>query len=201
MTSEHDAAYERTLTSNLSRVIDFLKYGEAKNAALLTFASAWLGGSGSAIIGADPSRSSRMTVAMLCIAAVTFFLGAGCAIAALLPFTKVQDVIAHPRRTIRHLLLASPPPARLNPLFFGHIREFSDTALRGELSRRYRPVGRRLMTADYEADLCSQTLINSHIALRKFRLFNGGVICVLVGLVFVVLALAASAIRVFIEAP
>src|SRR6185503_1041630 len=33
--------YERILSASLARAIDFIKFAEAKNAALLTFASAW----------------------------------------------------------------------------------------------------------------------------------------------------------------
>ena len=35
-------AYEKILTANLQRTIDFLKFAEAKNAALLALASAWV---------------------------------------------------------------------------------------------------------------------------------------------------------------
>jgi hypothetical protein len=35
-------AFEKILASDLQRAIDFLKYADAKNGALLTFASAWL---------------------------------------------------------------------------------------------------------------------------------------------------------------
>jgi len=35
-------AIEPVMLANLARAIDFVKFGEAKNAALLTFASAWI---------------------------------------------------------------------------------------------------------------------------------------------------------------
>ena len=35
-------ALEKILSSSLSRVIDFLKFAETKNTAMLTFASAWM---------------------------------------------------------------------------------------------------------------------------------------------------------------
>jgi hypothetical protein len=41
-TKEQREALEKTLTGTLSRTVDFLKFAETKNAALLTFASAWL---------------------------------------------------------------------------------------------------------------------------------------------------------------
>ena len=41
-TTEQRETLEGALSSTLSRTIDFLKFAETKNAALLTFASAWL---------------------------------------------------------------------------------------------------------------------------------------------------------------
>lgn len=39
--NDQQEAYEKHLTATLARVIDFVKFAEAKNAALLTFSSAW----------------------------------------------------------------------------------------------------------------------------------------------------------------
>lgn len=39
--NDQQEAFEKILTSNLMRAIDFVKFAEAKNAALLTFNSAW----------------------------------------------------------------------------------------------------------------------------------------------------------------
>jgi hypothetical protein len=40
--SGQEESYEKILAADLQRVIDFLKFAEAKNGALLTFASAWI---------------------------------------------------------------------------------------------------------------------------------------------------------------
>jgi hypothetical protein len=40
--NDQEEAFERLLTTSLARVIDFVKFAEAKNAALLTFNSAWI---------------------------------------------------------------------------------------------------------------------------------------------------------------
>src|SRR4051812_42332530 len=39
---ERREAFAQVLSASLARVIDFLKFAETKNAALLTFASAWM---------------------------------------------------------------------------------------------------------------------------------------------------------------
>jgi hypothetical protein len=42
MASDPQDAYVQMLTANLQRVLDFLKFAEAKNAALLALVSAWI---------------------------------------------------------------------------------------------------------------------------------------------------------------
>jgi hypothetical protein len=42
MTANSSDAYVQILTANLQRVLDFLRFAEAKNAALLALASAWI---------------------------------------------------------------------------------------------------------------------------------------------------------------
>src|SRR5262245_57066815 len=40
--NEQQEAFEKLLGSNLARVFDLVRFAETKNAALLTFASAWI---------------------------------------------------------------------------------------------------------------------------------------------------------------
>ena len=40
--NDQQEAFEKLLSSVLGRVVDFLRFAEAKNAALLTFSSAWI---------------------------------------------------------------------------------------------------------------------------------------------------------------
>ncbi|WP_439360539.1 hypothetical protein [Bradyrhizobium sp. DASA03007] len=42
MKDDQEDAFEKTLSTQLNRNIDFLKFAETKNAALLTFSSAWI---------------------------------------------------------------------------------------------------------------------------------------------------------------
>jgi hypothetical protein len=41
-TNDQQEAFEKLLGSNLARVFDLVRFAETKNAALLTFASAWI---------------------------------------------------------------------------------------------------------------------------------------------------------------
>ncbi|MCP1835749.1 hypothetical protein ACVMIH_007645 [Bradyrhizobium sp. USDA 4503] len=42
MKDNQEKAFEKTLSTQLVRTIDFVKFAEIKNAALLTFSSAWI---------------------------------------------------------------------------------------------------------------------------------------------------------------
>lgn len=42
MRDDQEEAFEKILSSQLTRTIDFVKFAETKNAALLTFSSAWI---------------------------------------------------------------------------------------------------------------------------------------------------------------
>ncbi len=57
---DQNSAYERVLIGNLNRVIDWVKYGDAKNAALLAFASVWLAGVGGIILNAEEKRTAPL---------------------------------------------------------------------------------------------------------------------------------------------
>lgn len=52
--NDQEEQFEKIMTANLARIVDFLKFAETKNAALLTFCSAWI----LAILGALASQKS-----------------------------------------------------------------------------------------------------------------------------------------------
>ena len=193
MASDQEAAYERVLTANLSRVVDWVKYGDAKNAALLAFTSAWLAGIGNLLLTAAEKHTPSVIAFLLFVSEVLFLIGALCAIAALLPATDSLTVLSLPRRSFRALLAAQPQ--KLNLLFFGDIRRLEPHAFKVGLSQRYYPKGARVVTEAYIGDLCSQTVVNARIAQRKFHLFDRGVSFVLVGLLLLIVPFCIGLLR------
>jgi hypothetical protein len=108
MASDQEAAYERLLSANLNRVVDWVKYGDAKNAALLAFASAWLAGIGNLLLTAEEKHTPGVIAFFLFVSELLFLIGALHAIVALSPATNPQNILSLPRRGIRHLLAGGP---------------------------------------------------------------------------------------------
>lgn len=54
MANDPQDTYVQVLTANLQRTLDFLKFAEAKNAALLALASAWIAATLNLICGGKP---------------------------------------------------------------------------------------------------------------------------------------------------
>jgi hypothetical protein len=175
MASDQEAAYERLLSSNLNRAVDWVKYGDAKNAALLAFASAWLAGIGNLLLSGGEKHLPPVVVFFLFVSELLFLVGALHAIVALSPVTDPHGILARSGRGLRQLFAGDRrQPSRFNLLFFGDIRHLDPDVFKLQISQRYNPKGTRIITDAYVSDLCSQTLINARIAQRKFDVFDRG---------------------------
>src|SRR6185312_12126339 len=72
---DHRRSFADVLLSTLGRVVDFLKFAEAKNAALLTFASAWTFAAFNSLNGERPpggivGNAFRLALILFAVAAV-----------------------------------------------------------------------------------------------------------------------------------
>src|ERR1700730_17719334 len=176
MGSKQEAAYERLLSANLNRVVDWVKYGDAKNAALLAFASAWLAGIGNLLLAAGEKHTPGAIAFFLFVSELLFLIGVLHAIVALLPATNPRNILSLP------LAGAQRQPHKPNLLFFGDIRYLDPDLFKAEVSQRYNAKGARITTEAYLSDLCSQTVVNARIAQRKFDIFDRGISFVLLSL-------------------
>lgn len=154
-------ALEKMLVSSLQRTIDFLKYAEAKNGALLTFSSAWVLAILN-IIFKDPIATS---VTLYEYAVLPFFMVSG--LAALLSFA--------PRVHLSTFLGGRRAgPHRRNLLYFGDIKSMSVLEFKAAIYERYCPKDDRTVTDAYLHDLIVQVAINSEITSSKLFLFRVG---------------------------
>jgi hypothetical protein len=196
MATDQEAAYERLLNANLSRAVDWVKYGDAKNAALLAFASVWLAGIGNLLLSAQEKSTPGVIAFLLFCSEVLFMVGALHAIAALLSTTNPRSVLLSPRKSVRHLLAsARPEPEKPNLLFFGDIRHLEPDLFEAQVSRRYHSNGAQLITGAYVTDVCSQTVVTARIAQRKFDSFDRGVYFILAALCFLIIVLFVALLR------
>jgi hypothetical protein len=157
MANDEQEAFERVLGSTLARTIDFLKFAETKNAAMLTFASAWILAlanllNNSAVL--SPIWRMAVAAALLC-----FVFAALCAIVSFLP------------RTLLAGFHKDPEQAR-SLLYFGDAACFSPAAFRDRIRERYLPADGESATRNYLDDLSIQIAVNSQITKRKLSFFD-----------------------------
>jgi hypothetical protein len=175
---DQQEAYEKLLCSSLSRVIDFVKFAEAKNAAMLTFSSAWIIASVSLLFG--PSRLTSDSWQMAFSIALPCFIISGIiSIFSLIPRISLSSFYKDPER-------------RKALLYFGDAAEYSADKFANIIKERYFPLENHSATTFYLDDLAIQINVNSVIAARKFRRFYcGATITILALLVLSVPAISA----------
>jgi hypothetical protein len=176
-------AYDKILTANLQRALDFVKFAEAKNAALLALASGWV----LAILNlynGQKTIPSQFTLTLK----LALVMALGAALLAMFSFS--------PRLNLPTFLggQRAGPHAR-NLLYFGDIRTLPIESSQEELHARYWPEdANKPFRDEYFNDLAVQIHVNSDIAVLKMRLFR-------VGLMLIALAafsLLISAIFLFL---
>ncbi len=158
--------YEQILASNLQRAVDFLKFAEAKNAALLALSSAWVVASINLVCSGKSVRSQLGTgilVALFCS-----LCAALAAMASFFPKLHLPGFLGGKK--------AGPHPKNL--LYFGDISSLPIRTLEADLYKRYYPSGGS-HTDEYLHDLIVQIAVNSQIANRKMRLFSLGLCFIL----------------------
>lgn len=154
--SEQERAFEAILSGNLARVNDFLKFAEAKNAALLTFCSAWILGTFSFI--AIYKVINPFVESAIALSALLLVIACGFCIYALLPQLSDSKFNKSPEKELANL-------------FFGRIAKRSQNDFMDLINEHYTP-SVNLFTKVYIEDIISQMHTASLIARRKFNLFN-----------------------------
>jgi hypothetical protein len=158
-TKEQREALEKALPGTLSRTIDFLKFAETKNAALLTFASAWLLALAN-VLASDRALPHAIRVS-IAVSLLFFALAALVALYSFLPKVKLNVFHRDPGRD-------------KSLLYFGDAAEFEATAYVQRFRQRYAADPKQTISDEYLDDLAIQVFANSTITLRKFTIFNWG---------------------------
>lgn len=158
--NDQEEAFERTLSANLQRIVEFLKYAETKNGALLTLASVW----GLAIINVISSEKQIVAEYKTALSAsLSFIFIAGMiAMASFAPRVHLPRFLGG-RRAGPHLP---------NLLYFGDLRKLTLKELEEQLEARYRPTEEHTTTTNYLHDLAVQIGVNSQIVRRKLLYFS-----------------------------
>lgn len=168
MASDPQDTYVQMLTANLQRTVDFLKFAEAKNAALLALASAWIGVTLNLECNGKTLPSGFTTsipIALLCAICAGVL-----AMVSLLPRLHLPSFLGGKRAG----------PHAPNLLYFGDISALPIKTLEQDMPARYLSTGQGCKD-EYIHDLTVQLSVNSDITMRKMRLFNWGMRLILVG--------------------
>ncbi|MBY3514207.1 hypothetical protein HFN76_18515 [Rhizobium laguerreae] len=154
--NDQQEAYEKLMSANHGRMMDFVKFAETKNAALLTFSSVWIG----AIINLLKSPDDLP-------------FGYTYAFEAALPLLAIAAVICLKSLLPRFLnQVYKRGDDVVNLLYFGDIikggvKDYPDMA-----QKEYMPLEGESVTPTYLHDLGVQTAIQASIAHRKFKMFH-----------------------------
>lgn len=162
-------AIEPVMLANLARAVDFVKFGEAKNAALLTFASAWI--LAAATLAMNPTARTLPQILWGLIFGVPWFIiAAGLAMVSFLPQIDPDRITG------------DKPGGSPNLLFFGHLAEGEPKETFARLVGRYVGKASGELTDAYFTDLGCQIALNSRVAHRKYKLFLLGLDALVIGL-------------------
>jgi Family of unknown function (DUF5706) len=166
--NDQQESYEKLLSSALSRAIDFVKFAETKNAALLTFSSAWMLASVSLLYG--PARLiSDSWILAFTIALPLFIISGLISMLSFLPRLSLSEFHKDPER-LKSLL------------YFGDAAEYTPEKFSNTIRERYFPSENQSATECFLNDVAIQICVNSSIAVRKFRLFRYGALATIFAL-------------------
>ena len=167
---EERNAMDRLLGTLLARTVDFVKFAEAKNAALLTFSSVWVIGIVNTLLRTVSAPIEIFGLDLALKLAVLPFLAAAClAMTSFLPELKSQTVLNRSN-------------AEDNLLYWGVASKYS-TEFGSVFRDKYIEGHGHGLSSLYIQDLADQVVITSRIAHKKYRLFNLGALLVIAGLI------------------
>lgn len=154
------------LESTLKQVVDWLKFAEAKNGALVAVGCATIFG----VLRLYSSFSMESTLVALYVASFIIFVSAAIVISltSFIPRVNPPFWIKMPSKEEGD-----------NPLFFGHACKYSKRTYL-ELFNRYSELDSH-KESKLELAFCDQIVNNSRISFIKYRVFSGAVFLFLAG--------------------
>jgi hypothetical protein len=171
--------YEKLLSANHTRMIDFVKFAETKNAALLTFCSVWIG----SIITLLRANNNPLP------------MGYDKAFLATLPLLVIAALISLKSFLPKFLHNFHQSKGEMNLLYFRDIADCKVDNYGKAASERYLPQPDWSYTEAYLEDLTAQIAIQARIADQKFKAFHRAGWIVLVAFGMMALPIAVTLIR------
>ena len=186
MNSDPSRDVEARLAELLLRVIDWLKFAEAKNTAAVGLSSTALGVIVTFLVAGPPVPN--LAGVGLSIGAVLLMVSLLLAVASFLPSTNLE----------KHLLGARAEPADTdNLLYYGHIARYEPKALvRAIATHYYGLAGEAAEPSRFSVDLAGQIVTNARITVRKLDFFRYSLLLFTAGVLIAAAAMALAAVVV-----
>jgi hypothetical protein len=162
MSSDIKRDVERQLSELLTRVIDWLKFAEAKNTSSVGLSSTGLGVIVTFLV-AGPDLPPLAAVG-LGVGALALMLSLMLTVASFLPSTNLEKLLVgeHER-----------PTQRDNLLYYGHLARYEPRALVEAIAEMYFDQdGETYAPTKLAIDLSAQVVTNSRITMRKLALYR-----------------------------
>lgn len=161
---------EDKLRHIFSLVNEWLKFAEAKNAALIAFSGAGIWGVLQLL--KDANRLTDYKAVLICIL-ITLM---ACLIVSLSSFVARKINKDTQKQKIENSV-------ELNLLFFGHINKLDSQDYLKALYKKYGKKEEFSSCSSYEKDLANQIVINAEIAMTKCTRFNQSITILFCGLI------------------
>ena len=162
MTTDPQRDVERQLSELLARVIDWLKFAEAKNTGSVGLSSTGLGVIVTFLVAGPPIPD--LAGVGLGVGAVALMLSLMLTVASFLPSTDLEKHLVGDRER---------PTPRDNLLYYGHLARYEPRALVEAIAEMYfEQEGEAYAPSKLAIDLAAQIVINSRITVRKLALYR-----------------------------
>jgi len=176
---------ERQLSEQLTRVIDWLKFAEAKNTGAVGLSSTGLGVIVTFLV-AGPAITTLAGVG-LGAGALAMMFSLLLTVASFLPSTDLEKHLVGDRER---------PTARDNLLYYGHLARYEPRALVEAIAEMYfEQEGEAYLPSKLALDLAAQIVTNARITVRKLTPYRYSLLLVGFG---VLVASAAMALASFL---
>jgi hypothetical protein len=162
MTTDVKRDVERQLSELLGRVIDWLKFAEAKNTGSVGLSSTGLGVIVTFLV-AGPSIPTLAGVG-LGVGALALMLSLMLTVASFLPSTNLEKHLVGDR---------DRPTTRDNLLYYGHLARYEPRALVQAIAEMYfEQESEAYVPSKLAVDLAAQIVTNARITVRKLAFFR-----------------------------
>jgi Family of unknown function (DUF5706) len=169
-------------------VNDWLKFAEAKNAALFAFSATGLAAPVT-LLATVQNLPNSLKVGLIATASLLCVCALLCAWS-FLPKTNLEKLIWIKAKPFQSL---TPNPSD-NLYYFGHLQKYSSDGLLDAISQNYLGSKGSQPYPKEAQDLASQITINSAIAFRKYKLFMYSTYCLVASIIALPVIILSSLI-------